>query len=540
MLYFIPAWYKADEWHELEQCWYARREHSEFDDSVKQVQLFSRNGDIPFSILLLSFAPNFRHFLHRQSVFHAPYWSVFDAMQCVRRTRMMTLSFHNLNWPKGIEFVYTPFLVLAMLHGEKYARVEFGEDGNPIRIDLFDDGRLIRRNYYDDRGFVSATALFDENEKLHHTDYLSEQGVWKLRVFASDGHVEVNPAEPNFLIAKDGLAELHPFMQKKYDSLEAVIEEVLLSFLAKTKDEDLFCAAMQERHRALLERTLSKRRLILSFFENRYEVENHPEAEGMLQRAAYLITDSNETSRKLMAVAGRNLTRIVAITPFDSRVDFGISAQLSVRKILVPVDGLGKERFRELVRALGAYLMTNDLAEVHLFTRRADFGRREGVLAETKEYLKEAGLEASWADSESEMAQSETLSQEEINWDEEESVSSRFFVEQCVDELSVSKCLREQRLVVDMRKKSELYLRISAISMGIPQIVACASPFVADGENGFLVENFEELSEKIAFYLDSLKNWNDALVASYEIGKNYTTGVLMDEWREVIEVAGRD
>ena len=32
---------------------------------------------------------------------------------------------------ENIEFVYTPFVVVAMLKGEKYAQIEFGEDGNP-------------------------------------------------------------------------------------------------------------------------------------------------------------------------------------------------------------------------------------------------------------------------------------------------------------------------------------------------------------------------------------------------------------------------
>ena len=41
-------------------------------------------------------------------------------------------SFHNLNWPPNIEFIYSPFALVAMLHGEKYAQVEFGEDGNLI------------------------------------------------------------------------------------------------------------------------------------------------------------------------------------------------------------------------------------------------------------------------------------------------------------------------------------------------------------------------------------------------------------------------
>lgn len=167
MLYFIPAWYKQNSWRESEQNWYSVRTRTEFDDTVKHVQLFHRSKVYPYQIMLLSYAPNFRHFLHRQSIFHAPYWSCFDAIQEVERKKVSLFSFHNLNWPKHIEFVYTPFVIVAMLNGQKYAQIEFGEDGNMIQIDIYKDGALQRRNIYDDRGFVSSTIIYDESGMVY-------------------------------------------------------------------------------------------------------------------------------------------------------------------------------------------------------------------------------------------------------------------------------------------------------------------------------------------------------------------------------------
>ena len=87
MLHFIPAWYQQGKWCENEQYWRVRRMYTEFDDTVKQVQLFHRSRAYPYQILLLGFSPNFRHFLHRQGVYRAPYWSCFDAIQEVRRKK---------------------------------------------------------------------------------------------------------------------------------------------------------------------------------------------------------------------------------------------------------------------------------------------------------------------------------------------------------------------------------------------------------------------------------------------------------------------
>ena len=167
MIYFIPAWYQQNQWCENEQSWRVRRMHTEFDDTVKQIQLFHRSGFYPYQIMLLSYAPNFRHFLHRQSVYRAPYWSAFDAIQQVRRRKAVVLSFHNLKWPESIEFIYSPFVVIAFLKGEKYAQIDFGEDGNPIRIDLYKEGKIYRRNIYDDRGFVSSAIIYEEEKPLY-------------------------------------------------------------------------------------------------------------------------------------------------------------------------------------------------------------------------------------------------------------------------------------------------------------------------------------------------------------------------------------
>ena len=533
MLYFIPAWYQQNNWCENEQYWYKRRMHTEFDDTVKHIQLFHRSGAYPYQIMLLSFAPNFRHFLHRQSVYHAPYWSCFDAIQEIRRKKVMMLSFHNLNWPPHIEFVYTPFVVVALLHGEKYAQIDFGEDGNPIQIDMYQNGKIARRNIYDDRGFVSSTIVYEDAKPLYQ-DYLTEKGVWKLRCFYNDGHVEINPKAPNYLLTYQDKEQTIPFSRLSYEQMDQVIYEVLTSYLKLTDDKDLFCVAMHGLHAKLLKKALQDKKMILSFFENRYDVEKQDEAIDMIESADFIITDSQENINEIQEGTGRTFNNIKDITPFDSRVDFGISQQLNVQKILVPVDGIDDATFAELIRQLGGYLPENENAQIHLFTRQANFDRKKRLLEQTRECLKNAGMEEEWA------AEENGGNVAENNLDELETVPVRFFVEQCVDELSVSKCIREQRIIVDMRNTTELYLRITGISVGIPQLVYTETQFVEHGKNGFVMKDMARLSEALNYYLGSLANWNEAMVHSYELGKKYTTEVLLDEWKEVIDFVGRD
>ncbi len=533
MLFFIPAWYQQNQWCENEQSWRVRRMHTEFDDTVKQIQLFHRNRACPYRIMLLGFAPNFRHFLHRQGVYRAPYWSCFDAIQEERRKKTAVLSFHNLKWPEGIEFVYTPFVVTAMLEKEKYAQIDFGEDGNPIRIDLYQKGQIRRCNLYDDRGFVSGTVIYEEGRPFYQ-DYLTESGTWKMRHFLRDGHVEINGKCPEYLLKYQDEAAKKRFERLRYDSMEQVIAEVLNAYLNMTEAGDIFCVAMHGRHTGLLKEILKEKKLILSFFEDRYPVSVASEELELIREADYLIADSRKNVDKIRQDLGLPLENIMAIPPYDSRVDAGISQQFGVQKILASVDGLEDEIFAELIGLLGRYLCRNENAQVHLFTRRAEYDRKQKILEQAQRELSRAGLEEGWA------AREERGQIAENDLEPGEQVPVRFFVEQCVDELSVSKCMREQRILVDLRENPELYLQIAAISIGIPQIVRTRTEFVEHGRNGILLKDIKKLPGALHYYLNGFKNWNQAMVCSYELVREYTTGELLKKWRKVLDSVGGD
>lgn len=507
--------------------------HTEFDDTVKQIQLFHRNRACPYRIMLLGFAPNFRHFLHRQGVYRAPYWSCFDAIQEVRRKKTAVLSFHNLKWPEGIEFVYTPFVVTAMLEKEKYAQIDFGEDGNPIRIDLYQKGQIRRCNLYDDRGFVSGTVIYEEGRPFYQ-DYLTESGTWKMRHFLRDGHVEINGKCPEYLLKYQDEAAKKRFERLRYDSMEQVIAEVLNAYLNMTEAGDIFCVAMHGRHTGLLKEILKEKKLILSFFEDRYPVSAASEELELIREADYLIADSRKNVDKIRQDLGLPLENIMAIPPYDSRVDAGISQQFGVQKILASVDGLEDEIFAELIGLLGRYLCRNENAQVHLFTRRAEYDRKQKILEQAQRELGRAGLEEGWA------AREERGQIAENDLEPGEQVPVRFFVEQCVDELSVSKCMREQRILVDLRENPELYLQIAAISIGIPQIVRTRTEFVEHGRNGILLKDIKKLPGALHYYLNGFKNWNQAMVCSYELVREYTTGELLKKWRKVLDSVGGD
>lgn len=529
MLYFIPAWYLKNEWKEDEQFWYRRRMKTETDDTVKQIQLFQRNSICEYKILLLSYAPNFRHFLHRQGVFRVPYWSVFDAIQEVRRKKQAVLSFHNLNWPKDIEFIYTPFSIIAILNHERYAQIEFGEYGNPIQVNLYRDGQISRKNIYDDRGFISCTSVYENGSKAYE-QYLTEKGVWKLCHFA-DGHVAVNPRSNQYLIRTPKIEKQIPFAKNTYGSMEEVIEEVFNTGLETTQDTDMFCMAAHPQHLALLDKLLAGRKTCFSVFEKRLPLDASGTAVETLSHGDYIVTDSEENLAILSRQKGLESITKKSIPPYDTRMDPGISQQINVQKILFPVDHLAERTLEEAVKYLAAYLEENENARVHLFTRNAEFNRGDMLLKKVREILGRSGYPSGWA-------RKDNQNKFENLLDEEEQLPILFLVEQCVDDLSVNKCVREQRLLVDLADVPDLFLQISCVSMGVPQVLRTATQYMHPGKNGRINRDLSKLGEDLKYYLESLSNWNEAAVQSYELGKTHTTQYLIKQWKEVIVSIG--
>lgn len=574
MLYFIPAWYKQNMWCENEQQWYKRRLKSEFDETIKQITLFHRNVDRPYRILVLGYSPNFRHFLHRQGMYRSKYWSCFDAIAQIRRKKVAVLSYHDIKWPKGLEFVYSPFSIIALQGDVKYAQVEFGEDGNPISIDMFEDGKICRRNYYDDRGFVSSTIIY-ENGIEQYQDFLMENGIWKIREYKNDGHVIVNQTCPNYDVvpdAKNGKAgepvEMR-FTKAEYDSIEAVIEEVFASYVNLTRQNDSFFVAMHPLHISVAEHVLKGKRVIATFFENRFDFAQISRAADFLEQTENIITDSDYTTKLIMTnlsgsydinsdsqagsaqetgeIAADKISvnndpvglHITDIPPYDTRMDFGISSQLRVQNILVPVDGLTEDAFAWIIKGLADYLTINDLARVHFFTRDASWGREDAIKNDTAELLDSMGYDSRLVTGDGEAAlgfdgRGADDSAENEPEDVEKPVEQRFFVDVCVDERDISKCINEQRVILDMRGTMDVFVYVTAISKGVPRISMSADQFLIPGKNGMVIDDFSDIGRCLTYYLDSFENWNQALVECYELGQKYTTSVLLKKWRKVL------
>ena len=83
---------------------------------------------------------------------------------------------------------------------------------------------------------------------------------------------------------------------------------------------------------------------------------------------------------------------------------------------------------------------------------------------------------------------------------------SVFFVDVCVDERTISKCINEQRVILDLRKIVDVYVDITAISKGVPRISMSTDQFFEHKKNGYLIRDYSGIEESLHYYLDNFEN----------------------------------
>ena len=205
----------------------------------------------------------------------------------------------------------------------------------------------------------------------------------------------------------------------------------------------------------------------------------------------------------------------------------------------MPVDGLTEDAFAQIIKGLADYLSTNELARVHFFTRDASWGHEDAIKNDTIKLLDSMGYDSRLVTGDGEAAlgfggRGTDVSAENEPEDVEKPVEQRFFVDVCVDERDISKCINEQRVILDMRGTMDVFVYVTAISKGVPRISLSADQFLISGKNGMVIDDFSDIGRSLTYYLDSFENWNQALVECYELGQKYTTSVLLKKWRKVL------
>ncbi|HFI0150649.1 TPA: accessory Sec system protein Asp1 [Streptococcus suis] len=513
MFYFIPSWYPEKRtWYDNTELWYRRNMSSYFDDTINQLRMFVNVGE-PSQLIVLNYMPNLRYYTHRYGLFEVPYWSVFDHIQGIAGDDFQPLDYLDMEWPDGIEFINSPFLVIARLKGQLFAQLEFGEEGNLVWIDFFDQDVQSKKMVFDDRGFLSSILYYQDGQP-YYQDYLGKDGVYRIREYLlpDNQQVLINPTRQ------------YQFFKNKYDSIEELISEQLERFLSAQPKSTIVLAA-DGRHHETVAKAISRHTLVLSYFGNRFEVDSTSQLQvDRLLSPHLIVTDSLKTQQKL-----ENMTShpVHQVSLYDTRLALGKSQRLKELYIYFLLDGVHETHWKVALQEIFVAMKSNEYIHLMLVTYQSE-----------KDYLdrlkEEIELELEQMPEEYLKLKENTKHQLFEVGDEEEEVERVAFTP-LHSEVDIMVALESVRLIIDLADEPNLYTQIAGISAGIPQVNARQTEYVEHLKNGYILTDGGDLGAALNYYLDGLSHWNESLIYSVRKISDYTSGVLVEKIKEKVE-----
>ena len=518
MYYFIPAWYGSErKWHTDIIPWYRTFFKTEFDDTFNQLRLLHNQG-IKSQLLILSYQPHLRYFLHRQGVLEIDIYSVFDDLQDFYNIHSQVLQLKDIKWDRDCNFLYTPFAILVQKNGKKYAQVELGLEGFISDVQYFDEHGQISKHYImDDRGFVSSVIYFD-NGQPKHQDYVDPKGIWRFREHLNEGgRVEINPIFG------------YRFKQLHYDDISQLIAEYFDKYLQKNqKKQDIFIIPSHPHHDQFVLNWLPKdSSKILSLFIGRNSQASFKDLALSFDQANIVLVDREDSLQLLQELYPTLSDKFYHLSPFDTRLRLGRSQTRKESIIYYQLDfseGIDRQALLQVL----SFIAETKNTEVIFGAFSASQEQMEEVESLVNEIIQEQihtdslekGIDYGGAENPLEENQEQELRFQFVNMN---------------DELDLIKTLEFVRLIVDLNKQPHLYTQIAGISAGVPQINQVETVYVEHLKNGYLISDVTEFPKAAHYYTDKLKEWNQALVYSIDKIKEHTGQRFLEKLHHWIE-----
>lgn len=528
--YFIPDWTTSSG-------------NLESDYMMNIIQLFKNNRE-PYHLLLLEHIPFLRYQMHAYELEVAQMTSLYDRLQDIQKTNGFPLDVDDLPLAQNVEKVYTPFGITLIKENQPFGEIRFNSFGFAEQMSIMTEPyRQIL--FFDDRGFISAKSFQNDKGEQVKKIYYNESGMEKcVEYFGENPHVElVNPR-------KSGLKK------SQYRSMDELLLEMMNQFQLSLEPEDQILCLTNERSLRLVKTNEERKRVIQIVSDaHRLSICASDEKAALWAGENKIITDStsNQTALfSLMKQSGVNdLSRIQRIPIYTTSFQLGNSNSIP-QLVLYWNAGELNEDVRRIHHLLLQKVIQNDRYDliIETTTFQSEVVLREaqkelvdthfGVDSESEEYQKV--LKYFEAKKAKKLFKTDEEAIEEIreskNWRNlVEAVDVNFRIHFRLDShlTTIRQDFNETRLYIDLSAEVDVQKQALAVSAGIPQLVRKKTDYVDDQKNGQIIGQIRELDAAIAFYLDDLNNWNQALVENISYIERFSEENIIKQWRELLE-----
>ncbi|MEX0381179.1 accessory Sec system protein Asp1 [Leuconostoc sp. MS02] len=525
MIYFIPSWQSLS------------NGPTDFDDIVHQLRMFQENG-VEIELILPVYLPNIRYQLNKQGLTNIKYWSVFDQLQAIKSINGLPIKLEDLNFPKDVEFIYTPMCVVVMLNQSLFAKVFFSEFGFVNAVLYFTNNILTKKEIFDDRGFISSRVIFDQNGVQVRIDYFDDNHKLTVQQYMINNRVSWH----------------HEGHIETYKSMSDLIIKNLKNHFVQNDGPYTLIISASLGNSYLTQLSDLANRMIVSFFDNRFDLQNKAELKVWLDNANAVVVDTPILKKQIEQFCQvkdiKQLARYIRVLPpFDAKLKLGDSASFKLQKIYWYVDSMLAGQTSEVAEILTAELLDNKRRsllitatnpnKVHPVINQMFDIIRSFYQVDENSFIYQAALKKITDESENRLANSEMGDLEDTS--EWENATDAILAMQRVEtkiiysEHNIALDLKNTRLVLDLNQKPNMFLQISALSAGVPQINLKQSAYVVDKKNGLVIGNIGHLKEALHYYLDVLLHWNESLVYNVSQIEKYSGEKTVQRWIELVK-----
>lgn len=508
MHYFVPSWVSSN----TTQPWQYLRKEIEFDDTVNQVKMFDQQ-DLATKLLILDYAPNLRSLLHRQDLLQIPYWSVFDELQGIDSHLSKTIQpfdFQKLNWPKTVQFIYSPFIVTALVDHEVYAKIYFNEAGLVLWIVMYEKGEIAAKYVFDDRGFLSGIDRYQSKQHTS-TEYLNQQGNLQMTYDTQDQRYHIEPGSTASKLLNNAT----------YTSVQELVMDRLTEKLSEVQHSDTVIIAASEINQNYFADIELSCKKVLTYFADRDLVQDTDMTKRSIASADLVVADSDSTMAMVTSIYTPK--HQLTISPFDSRLNLGASQEIRELIIYLYIDLMSGDELRGTLDLLLKKIRNNKDIRVILGTYETNLDEIQRIDRIIASYNLLLNPEPTFQDE-----------IKELNVERE--IIEYFKIGVIREELDLITLFDRVRLIVDLGAVPDLYTQIAGISAGIPQVNVVESNYVKDQENGLIISGVDQLSSSIDYYFDQLMNWNRALIYAINRIAENNSGELIRQWQAYLEL----
>lgn len=504
MIHFIPYWKEANDrdFLILSRPWYYF-DYRKFNYYMRYIELFYNNDVSKYQIVFLDYIPRIKKVLHYYNLLNAPYWSCFDCIQNIDNQTDKILTFCDLSWPDKIEFFYTNFCVVAYLEEEKYAEIQFDDEGSFFEIDMFEENQICCKKFYDERGFLSMEQRLEKG-RIQKEIYYSDTGVWRICCY-TDGHVEVNPKNNMYSIVYQNKRRTYQMKALSYRNISELINEVFSSYLELYK-LDKFCVSFEWINYFKMDKILFDNKIILATKNQNIESLNK-DYKKLKEKGISILVDDNQ---------GLEINEnIVPILPYYTFREKKENVSIT-NNIFFNIDNLPNPILISSLNRLKKFIQSKNRLQVILYSR----SRNSNSLLEYISKNLSISIE-------------KRNNKDDFNFDKK-SDNSFYFVE-CLEENNFIECLKNQGLCIDLSSSPGLYTQVYCVDMGIPQFSMKQTNYIEHKKNGYIIEDdLSNFEDALHYFLDGLKQRNLAKIYCHKLQEQFEVSVLKEKWKKLL------